>query len=218
MPWIWEEGTTRYRDQATGRFLSAPDVRDLSSESVRIAGSGTDGLAGMLAEDQVNVRDWETLMRQSIKDEYIQQYVLARGGLEQMTAQDWGSIGGMLADQYRYLGNFSREIAAGELTESQIAMRSRMYIRSAREATSRANMRARGWPELPDHPGSGRTLCLTNCACWWSGARTDGTWEFVWNLDYEAEHCTSDEVDGQGRPRGCIERAALWDPLVIEVV
>jgi hypothetical protein len=35
-------------------------------------------------------------------------------------------------------------------------------------------------------------------------------------LDFDAEHCTSDELDAEGRPRGCIERAKLWNPLVIE--
>lgn len=160
MPWTWEENTTRYRDQDTGRFLAAPDIRDLSSESIRIAGTGTDGLASMQAQGQINLPDWQTLMRQEMKDEYIQQYELARGGLQQMTPQDWGSIGGMLADQYRFLGPFAQEIADGNLTEAQIAQRSRMYINSAREAASRANMRARGWPELPAHPGDGSTVCL----------------------------------------------------------
>lgn len=217
MPWIWEENTSRYRDADTGRFLSGSDVRDLSSESIRITGVGTDGLANALAGGQLNVNDWETLMRENIKDEYIQEYILGRGGLEQMTPQDWGSIGGMLADQYRFLGPFAQEIAAGQLSEAQIAQRSRMYINSAREGASRANARAHGWPPLPDHPASGTTICMTNDMCFWTGEqRSDGAWEMTWNLDFDAEHCTSDEVDAQGRPRGCIERAALWDPLVIE--
>lgn len=216
MPWEWQEGTQRYRDTGTGRFVAAAEIRDITSESIRIAGGGTDNLARMLADDQINGRDWETLMRQSIKREYIKQYLEGRGGLSQMTPQDWGSIGGMLADQYRFLGPFAREIEAGQLSEAQIAQRSRMYINSAREAASRASARAHGWPVLPAHPGDGSTICLTNCACHWDGRRTDGSWDFNWIVDFEAEHCTSDEVDAQRRPRGCIERAALWDPLVIE--
>jgi hypothetical protein len=212
MPWQWEEDTQRYREVGTGLFLSASDIRDLSSERIRIAGSGTDGLARMVAGDQLNNRDWEVLMRQAIKREYVQQYELGRGGVTQMTPQDWGSIGGMLADQYRFLGDFSREIENTELSEAQIAQRSQMYIRSSREAASRANQRAQGWPELPAHPGDGSTICLTNCACHWDG---DGT-DFTWILDFDAEHCTSDELDAEGRPRGCIERAKLWNPLVIE--
>ena len=217
MPWIWELETTRYRDADTGRFLSAADVRDLAEERIRITGAGTDGLASMLTGDQLSVRDWETLMREAIKDQYVQEYILGRGGLSQMTQEDWGSIGGMLAEQYRFLTPFAQEIADGNLTEAQIAARSRMYIHSSREALSRATARANGWPVLPSHPADASTICLTNCACSWSATQLpDGTWEFTWNLDFAAEHCTSDEVDAEGRPRGCIERAALWNPLVIE--
>ena len=216
MPWTWEENTTRYRDADTGRFLSGSDIRDLSSESIRVAGGGTDQLARMLTDDQINVRDWETLMRQSIKREYVKQYLEGRGGVSQMTPQDWGSIGGMLADQYRYLDDFAVEIADTELTEAQIAMRSQMYIHSSREALSRATARAKDWPELPSHIADGSTICLTNDRCFWSGERVGAFWEMTWNLNFDAEHCTSEEVDGQDRPRGCIERAVLWNPLVIE--
>lgn len=182
-----------------------------------MTGAGTDGLASMLTGDQLNVRDWETLMRQSIKDQYIQEYLLGRGGLSQMTQEDWGSIGGMLAEQYRFLDPFAQQIADENLTEAQIAARSRMYIHSSREAFSRATARANGWPVLPDHPASGKTVCMTNDRCFWSGVQLpDGSWEFTWNLDFDVEHCTSDEIDTQGRPRGCIERAELWNPLVIE--
>lgn len=216
MPWEWGENTQRYRDTDTGLFLSASAIREESSNQIRASSSVTDSLAAMLTNDQLNGRDWEILMREEIKDEYIMQYLEGRGGVSQMTPQDWGSIGGMLADQYRFLSPFAQEITAGQLSEAQIAQRSRMYINSAREAASRANARARGWPDVPAHPGDGSTICLTNCACHWDGERTDGTWDFNWILDFDAEHCTSDEIDAQGRPRGCIERAALWDPLVIE--
>jgi len=80
-------------------------------------------------------------MREAIKDEYTQQYLLGRGGLSQMTQADWGSIGGMVADQYRYLGGFAREVAVGNLSEAQVAARSRMYINSGREAFERARGR-----------------------------------------------------------------------------
>jgi len=142
MRWQWGLNTNRYRDLDTGRFISAETVRGLVDERQRITGSGSDGLAELLRGGQLNTRDWETGMREAIKDEYIQQYLLGRGGLSQMTQADWGSIGGMVADQYRYLGGFAREVAAGNLTEAQVAARSRMYINSGREAFERASGRA----------------------------------------------------------------------------
>ena len=38
--------------------------------------------------------DWERLMRQEIKEQYITEYIAGRGGREQMTARDWGICGG----------------------------------------------------------------------------------------------------------------------------
>ena len=144
MAWQWNEALNRYQDSATGRILSNASVRDLINERQRISGAGSNNLAGMLAGGQLNTRDWEISMRQAIKTEYIQQYMLGKGGLSQMTQADWGSIGGMLADQYRYLGGFAQEVKAGQLSEAQVAARSKMYINSGREAYERAQRRTEG--------------------------------------------------------------------------
>ncbi len=200
MPWQWEIDNKRYRDTDTGRFMSAAAVRDLVTERARISGAATDSFAEMLQGGQLNTRDWETGMRAQIKAEYVQQYLLGKGGLSQMGPADWGSVGGMLADQYRYLGGFANEIAAGTLSEAQIAARSKMYINSGREAFERAQKRveteadqvlwglgaadhcedcvgfaALGWQPIEPWPfvrnkrdaipGSGDTICLTNCKC-----------------------------------------------------
>ncbi len=211
MPWQWEENLNRYRDADTGRFISSASVRDLVDQRQRITGSGSDGLAELLRGGQLNTRDWETGMREAIKDEYIQQYLLGRGGLSQMTQADWGSIGGMIADQYRYLDGFTREVAAGTLSEAQVAARSRMYIHSGREAFERASARAHGLPELPAYPGDGKTVCLTNCACNWRIEEVyddDGNllgWNCYWELG-EAEHCPD-----------CVANSGKWNPLFIKV-
>jgi len=99
-------------------------------------------MAGALTEHDITLGQWERNMREQIKEEYIRQYLLGRGGRDLMTPVDWGSIGGMCADQYRYLDGFAAEIATGELSEKQIAARSAMYLHSAREAFERARDRA----------------------------------------------------------------------------
>jgi len=81
-------------------------------------------------------------MREEIKAEYIRQYMLGRGGRAQMTSQDWGSIGGMIADQYRYLKDFAKLVAEGKLSEAQIRARAAMYANSAREGFERGQARA----------------------------------------------------------------------------
>jgi len=184
---------------ATRRLLGKSAQRKLAQMVIEDMLVETDLLAEQLAERQIRLDEWELSMRNHLKDMYLQEYMLARGGRQNMNNRDYGSLGGMLAEQYRYLSRFSAEIASGQLSQGQIAARSRMYFRSAREAFERAQWRiAREaglryvkWtmnPELencPDcidfasmgwrraetdpyggaFPGSGDTVCLTNCGC-----------------------------------------------------
>jgi hypothetical protein len=217
--WVWLAAHNQYRDLETGRWLSFAQARQWSTEAAEVSGDAIAGLAELLNTDRLSVHDWTLLMRDEIKDTYVQEYLLGRGGVDQMTRQDWGSIGGMLQEQYRYLDRFARQIADGEVSPGRIVQRARMYANSAREAYYRAHERALGMPPLPDRPGSGNTVCKTNCKCDWDieAIRENGRvvrWECYWRLR-PAEHCTSDEVDAQGRPLGCIQRAALWNPLVL---
>lgn len=196
--WIWCDSpkVKRYRDLDTGRFVSSAQVRTWVSQSITTSEAVADELAHALATDKLNVGDWETLFRTEIKDVYIQQYLLGRGGLSKMTQEDWGSIGGLLGGekgQFRFLSSFAREIAAGKLTEKQIAMRSRMYINSARDAYARAQLRvareadwtnmrwvtdplaehcedclafeALGWQRIADKPYGGATPASGATAC-----------------------------------------------------
>lgn len=136
--WAWDAKSARYRDQATGRFMAGDRVLELVQESIGNGYPAMDQLAGYVADGTINAATWETAMRGEIKGEYIRQYLLGRGGLEQMKPGDWGSIGGMLKEQYHpYLDDFRKAIESGALSEAQIAARSKMYINSAREAFER---------------------------------------------------------------------------------
>jgi len=141
-PYIWLPDLQRYRDTATGRFVSSAEVRGWGQTSMNGSADHARGMAGALAERDISLGRWERNMREQIKEEYIRQYLLGRGGRDLMTAEDWGSIGGSLKEQYSWLNKFSTQIATGELSEKQIAARSAMYLRSAGEAFERARGRA----------------------------------------------------------------------------
>lgn len=134
----WDKSVSRYRDTVSGKFVSWDTVYSQIEQSLAASTNVADTLASYVSAGSISVDDWLGLMREEIKGEYIRQYLAAVGGREMMTAQDWGSVGGMIADQYRYLQGFAQEIAAGNLTESQIKNRAGMYINSAREAYNRA--------------------------------------------------------------------------------
>lgn len=149
MPYLWNPAAARYYDpDGGGRFVPRATVLDYVSDSLAGTTGVTDELASLVASGGLSPADWHELMRQEIKREYIRQYLVGRGGLDQMTAQDWGSIGGMLAEQYGYLDGFAGQV--GNLTEGQIKVRQNghqvdragMYISSAREAYERGSARA----------------------------------------------------------------------------
>jgi hypothetical protein len=219
--WRWSDAAHNYRNLDTGRWVSGAQVRSWSAAASKASGEAVTSMADMLADGRLNVRDWTLLMRDELKDVYIQQYVLARGGLEQMTQRDWGTLGPILREQYQYLDRFAREVADGTVSEAQIRRRAAMYVRSSREAFERGNARMLGVVGLPDYPGAGNTLCRANCLCFWEikpvkEAGKVVRWECYWRLR-PAEHCTSEEVDAQGRPLGCVQRAELWNPYIIDV-
>jgi len=208
MTWFYDVVTKRYRDEVSGRTLNQNQVRGLVQQSIDAAANNLSGITSLAGSNQLSPADFNRLMREEIKYSTIRQYALGRGGLAQMGAEDWGSIGGMLADQYRYLGPFSEEI--GNLSEAQIAARAAMYIRSSREAYERAKVRAYGIAvnDLPTYPCMD-SICLTNCLCHWSidEVRDDGLligFDAYWNLGSTDRHCSS-----------CVEYAAAYNPYQI---
>lgn len=208
----WDVGAKRYRDTDTGRFLSREKALEYVDGALQAGRTATGTLANLVAEGTISAADWRDKMRQEIKDEYIRQYLSARGGLSQMTQADWGSIGGMLTEQYKYLDKFYGEVAAGNLTKGQIAARAGMYINSAREANERAHGRSQGLPDgsLPAYPADGSSECLTNDRCRWeietvlADDKSVSHWNAHWRLS-ASEHCPT-----------CLDRAAAWNPYVVK--
>lgn len=152
--YYWDRSTARYRDVETGRFVSRSTIHNYVTQSISSAttasavteggviSAGTSVYANLAAAGLVTPEQFVDLMRGEIKREYIRQYLLGAGGRDQMTQADWGRIGGMLKEQYGYLNGFADALAAGQLSEAQIAARAAMYVNSAREAFNRADWRS----------------------------------------------------------------------------
>jgi len=142
----WRGKLAQFWNRTVGRLVPRLQINRWVTASIEAVPVGE--WAAQLAAGTLDVGTWQQNFRGEIKREYIRQYLMGRGGLEKMTSVDWGSIGGSIADQYRYLDNFAREIAAGNLSEGEIRRRSEMYINSAREAFERAKERAAKEAEL----------------------------------------------------------------------
>ena len=136
--WIWDKNAKRYRDLRNGRFLSARLAVLYSEQSMLTSYVASDTIVTFVVSGDITPSIWHEVFKAEIKDEYIRQYLAGIGGLSNMTSADWGSIGGMLTEQYKYLDGFAEAVAAGNLSQLQIANRANMYINSAREAFERA--------------------------------------------------------------------------------
>jgi len=203
-PWQWDDSAKRYRDTTTGRFISQRKAVTLRDYFIEARKSDMDGLTRQLLEHNITVQQWVLEMRQQVKDTYIAEYMLARGGRNNMTQADWGRLGGMLRDQYGYVNRFAQDIDAGKVSGGQIQTRARMYVDSATQAFERAKTESLGVPRLPQYPGDGQTVCRANCQCHLDIADADDHWEVTWVLG-EAEHCPD-----------CVDLSRSWTPLRVE--
>lgn len=132
--WVWEAGTRRYRNLTTGRFVGRIEIANLVNGIVDRTDNPVSALNTMLEDKRLNAADWKTGFARQIKNAYIQQAELAAGGRAQMTPQLWGMVGGTVREQYRYLDDFAKQVANGQLTPAQIEARTKMYVNSSREA------------------------------------------------------------------------------------
>ena len=204
--WGWLKSAFAFVSNLTGKILGKSGERALVNSTCDGAIVNVDIITERLLSDQIDVNTWLTQVRAELKNIYIQQYLLGIGGKWQLTQADYGSIGGMLGEQYKYLQNFAREIAAGNLSPGQIKRRIAMYANSCREGFGRGRARAHGIPDgaLPAYPGDGRScLGMTNCACFWDIKEDDDRWNCYWTLG-AAEHCSL-----------CLDHAKTWNPYVV---
>lgn len=195
----------RYRDEQ-GRYAAQKGLWEWADQSIEDTQQSVKPWGLMLEQKTLSLADWEQQMRDTIAKEVLRQYILAIGGRDRMTQADYGAVGGIVADQFRYLTEFADRIAAGEYSGAQIAAISTMYIESAREGFERGSARVRGLPDMPAYPGDGSScLGLTRCGCHWEYHFRQGRWECFWTMNMSKENCDL-----------CIDHSVEWGPLVIE--
>lgn len=194
--YTFDPKSDRWRNDSTGKYVSRDRALAFVEQSIGAGKESVARLAQAQADGDLSARQWLTAMREEIKGETIRQYMLGKGGRGSMEAADWGRVGGLLSEQYKYLDNFYDQVAAGEVSAAEMARRAQMYIGSAREAYERGHfeamrsrrsqvkwnlgqteqhcsgctdLAAQDWmelEELPTYPCAGDTECLTNCDCY----------------------------------------------------
>ncbi len=138
----FDTGSARYRNASTGRYVSNAQITGLRDAFADRVMNRTDAIASRLVSGGSTISEFESSMRQHIRDVHLAEYALGRGGREVMTQADFGRTGYYLRDQYAYLRAFRDDIVAGKLTDEQIAARARLYTEDAIGAFERGRLAA----------------------------------------------------------------------------
>jgi hypothetical protein len=175
----WRYSVERHRYlYPSGRAVPVSRVTRLRNDFIAGRQPDAEELARHLAAGEVSVAQWERDVRALVKRTYVAEYALGAGGRDMVTRRGWGSVGGLLGHQYRFLRSFAEEVAAGLLSEAQIANRTTLYLASAVQAYERARVAGYDGLTLPAYPADGSMSC--RCRCAWRIDELADRWECTW--------------------------------------
>ena len=189
----WDAAAGRYRG-ANGRFVAASRIEALGESYITGAAiANVENMTQRFIDGGIPLEVWQERMKQEIKDTYLVELQIGRGGRNALTYSDWGRVGQLLREQYRYLRNFAEEIKAGNLSAAEIMRRAKMYANGAKRAfwigktaamegagfdeerrdlspaehcVSCIGYAEQGWQPIGSLPEPGEASeCLTNCKC-----------------------------------------------------
>lgn len=206
--WTYSREAQRYRNTATGRFVSMQTVRERGLEPViRASESRMAELTQQRIDGLISTGAWRAGMAREIKMVHIEATMAANGGRAQMSQADWGRVGARVKSQYRFLDNYAGQVDSGaQPLDGRMLSRSRMYADAARatfEETRRGARMETGWQEerrilgpaehctgclkyagrwapIGSLPAIGSQQCRTRCHCHFVYRRRDrrGRWSY----------------------------------------
>lgn len=189
----WAPLAARYRDPRTGRFVSRDTIKRGVDQIILASQNRITEFSNELRTGVIDIAEWQSLMRDEIKNTQLTALALVKGGWKQLTQSDFGAAGARIREQYQYLSDFTDKLLNGTiLTDGQFMNYARMYAASARIGYQRAQQElleasgytqelnvlhpaehckecvecsARGWVAIGTNPMIGDRKCLGNDRC-----------------------------------------------------
>lgn len=176
------------------RFLPKKIINAIETFQSKATGLKIKQSSNQLVQGKIGLVRWQRDMRQTLKNAHLRHAIMAKGGVSQMTPEDYLAVGRNLKQEYRYLRLFARDIQNGKVSEAQFMARSQMYAQKARSSgeimRSRVAKQAglkymqrflyggdRSCPDCVKYAGQGKVLigelplpteqcqCRANCKC-----------------------------------------------------
>lgn len=128
----WEPRTRRYRNKATGRFLSPQVVSVLTQQRIEQIKDDLQQVGDLLLTGKISLDTWQRQTAAILKILHAQQFLLAVGGASAIQKEDYLTIGRQLKSQYSYLRNFAVDCQSGTMTTAQFRARVNLYANSSK--------------------------------------------------------------------------------------
>jgi len=201
--WIYRRNSGRFYNSQTQELLTRNqliEIRDTFTLQVR---AESRAISQAMIDGNTTVQRWLLDMQDMVRNTHTNQFMLGRGGVGMVNANDLRVVEQTITNQYSYLQNFANEVAAGNVSDGRLLARAQMYADAGTQSYERGVALAYGLPTLPNYPGDGATQCLSNCKCRWSVTEDEEAWYCYWVLGV-AEHCDD-----------CVANATRWAPLIV---
>jgi len=172
-------------------------------------------LAERLRSGKIDLAQWHSDMKQSVKDLHISSLVISRGGeWKSITFSEWGRVGRELRDQYAYLRGYAQQVEQRAHMELMgLENQHSLEYMKWRSALYAGNSNATFWRGvthnlLPQVPGDGKTACKMNCGCVLrvEAGDTPNTLYVYWVVNAALENCED-----------CLRLEMEWAPYVLEL-
>lgn len=191
--YTYDERSGRYRARASGRFVRASEVRAATDKIIAASKTRVDATTEQFRSRTITLGEWESRMRAEIRAIHVAVAVAGKGGRDQMSNADWGSVGARVKREYQFLTKRADAVASGrQAIDGSLGQRARMYsqaalatyldtrgnelalrgfteVRSivhARESCAEClAQQAKGFQSERVYVPVGRRTCLSSCAC-----------------------------------------------------
>lgn len=109
--YVWNPYSRKFINVGPGKPVDTSKAREIVAEVRSAVNQRLNKLAKDLQSGELqNTAQFAIDFREEIKQLYITEHVIARGGIDQMEASEWGQLGAALKDQYGYINNLVRDI------------------------------------------------------------------------------------------------------------
>lgn len=198
--WVWDEDERVWVNEDNGEAMTPAEmvqVRDAIADGAEelhttwpppedeeepTEDDGRDNFLWLLFLGLITLTVWEERMRTAVRDAVIAQWLVGRGGVDQLTDEDRARLEALILLQWQFLNEFAQAIATGTLSEAQIAWQAGLYYSDTVRSFEQGHEAAWDYAlQLPAYPGDCSSECCARDRCWVSYVDTGETIEIEWN-------------------------------------